>query len=88
MTDLTFKATDEKGLSLPNALTTPYGYLEKCIKANIGLEVLGLQLYYPVEDMFEISLQLDRFARLRKRTHITELGISSANRTDPNAFVR
>jgi len=69
-------------------LTTPYRYLEKCIKANIGFEVLGLQLYYPVQDMFEISLQLDRFARLGKPIHITELGISSANRTDPNAFVR
>jgi len=72
----------------PRPLTTPYKYLANCLKANLDFEVIGLQLYYPARDMFEIELQLERFARFGKPIHITELGVSSANTDDPDAMVK
>jgi len=61
-------------------LMSGYEYLERCIKANIDFEVVGLQFHEPTQDMFEINLLLERFARLGKTIHITELGIPSSPR--------
>jgi len=58
-------------------LMTPYAYLRRCVKANIDFEVIGVQLYNPPQDMLEISLMLDRFARFGKPVHVTEIGVSS-----------
>jgi endo-1,4-beta-xylanase len=59
-------------------LMTPYKYLENCVKANVEFEVIGLELYNPPHDIFEINLLLERFARFGKPIHITEVGVPSA----------
>jgi endo-1,4-beta-xylanase len=72
-------------------LMTPYKYLENCAKANVDYEVIGLELYNPVHDMFEINLVLERFAPFGKPIHITEVGVPSATVVrglDPKAAER
>jgi GH35 family endo-1,4-beta-xylanase len=53
-------------------------YLRDMVEAGVEFEVIGLQMYAPQRDLFEIDRQLDRYARLGKPIHITELGIPSA----------
>ncbi|MGG6240188.1 endo-1,4-beta-xylanase [Nodosilinea sp. AN01ver1] len=64
---------------------SPYSYLQACLAADIDFEVIGLQLYYPDQDMFEIDRMLDRFVALGKPIHITEMGCSSDTGTDENS---
>lgn len=64
---------------------SPYAYLSECIKAKIPFEIVGLQMYYPEYDLFEIDRMLDRYAKLGRPIHITEMGCSSAPGLDPNA---
>jgi len=52
-------------------------YVKDIIAAGVQFEALGLQLYWPNRDMFEVDRQLELFAALGKPIHITELGISS-----------
>ncbi len=63
---------------------SPYAYLRECIKQRIPFEIVGLQLYYPEYDLFEIDRMLERYAKLGKPIHITEMGCSSAPGLDPN----
>ena len=67
---------------------SPYQYLKACLAAEIPFEIIGLQLYYPQQDMFEIDRLLDRFSQLGKPIHITELGVSSATGTDDDSFLK
>ena len=67
---------------------TPYQYLQACIRADIPFEVIGLQLYYPDQDMFEIDRLLERFGSLGKPIHITEIGAASAMGLDEGAGVQ
>lgn len=67
---------------------SPYEYLKACISRNIPFEVIGLQLYYPDQDMFEINRLLERFSQLGKPIHITELGVSSDTKTDENSYLK
>ncbi len=53
-------------------------YLRDCLAAGVDFEVVGVQMYYPARDLFEIDRQLDRFCALGKPVHITELGVSSS----------
>jgi GH35 family endo-1,4-beta-xylanase len=53
-------------------------YVRDVLKAGVDFEVIGLQMYYPARDMFEIDRHLDMFCRLGKPVHITELGVSSS----------
>jgi GH35 family endo-1,4-beta-xylanase len=53
-------------------------YLRDIIDAGVEFEAIGLQMYYPQRDLFEIDRQLDRFGRLGKPVHVTELGVSSS----------
>jgi endo-1,4-beta-xylanase len=72
-------------------LMTPYKYLEKCVQANVDFEVIGLELYNPSHDMFEINVLFDRFARFGKPIHVTEIGVPSATvkrELDPQAAER
>lgn len=62
-----------------------YAFLRACIKAGIRYDILGLQMYYPDYDLFEIDRVLDRYSKLGKPMHITELGCSSGAGLDPNA---
>ncbi|MGF1570482.1 MAG: endo-1,4-beta-xylanase [Nodosilinea sp.] len=64
---------------------SPYRYLQACLEANIPFEVIGLQLYYPDQDMFEIDRLLDRFTSLGKPIHITEMATASAPGVDPQS---
>jgi GH35 family endo-1,4-beta-xylanase len=56
---------------------SPLSYLKACLAAGIDFEIIGLQLYYPDQDMFEIDRMLDRFTGLGKPIHITEMSVSS-----------
>ncbi len=69
-------------------MRAPIEYLRACIDAGIDFDVVGVQLYYPGYDMLEISRLLDRFAQFGKPVHVTELGVSSENQPDPNAYVK
>lgn len=66
---------------------SPYQYLKACLAAAIDFEIIGLQLYYPDQDMFEIDRLLDRFVGLGKPIHITEMGCSSNTGTDENSIM-
>jgi GH35 family endo-1,4-beta-xylanase/nucleotide-binding universal stress UspA family protein len=57
---------------------TALRYLRDIMEAGVDFEVIGLQMYSPQRDLFEIDRQLDRYGRLGKPMHITELGVPSA----------
>jgi GH35 family endo-1,4-beta-xylanase len=65
-----------------------YQYLRRCLDAGIDFEIIGLQVYYPDQDMFEIDRLLERFATLEKPIHITELGVSSAATIDEDSHLQ
>ncbi|MDJ0742684.1 MAG: endo-1,4-beta-xylanase [Xenococcaceae cyanobacterium MO_167.B27] len=67
---------------------SPYQYLKKCISADIPFEIIGLQVYYPHQDMFEINRLLERYSNLGKPIHITELGVSSAAIIDESSQLK
>jgi endo-1,4-beta-xylanase len=69
-------------------LRTPHQYLRACLSAGLDFDVIGLQLYYPGYDLFEIARLLDWYADLGKPLHITELGVSSAPDDDERAHVK
>ena len=54
-------------------------YCKDIIAADVDFEAIGLQLYDPSRDLFEISRHIDMFCTLGKKVHITEIGISSSN---------
>ncbi|MBE9159026.1 endo-1,4-beta-xylanase [Nodosilinea sp. LEGE 06152] len=64
---------------------SPLQYLKACLAADIDFEVIGLQLYYPDQDIFEIDRMLDRFTALGKPIHITEMSCSSNTGIDENS---
>jgi GH35 family endo-1,4-beta-xylanase len=61
----------------PRPLRTPLQYLRAALKASVDFDAVGLQVYYPEHDLFEIAGMLDRFAALGKPLHVTELGVAS-----------
>jgi len=54
-------------------------YARDLLAANVDFEVIGLQMYDPSRDLFEIDRQIETFCSLGKKVHVTEMGISSAN---------
>ena len=64
---------------------SPYAYLRDCIRSGVKFEIVGLQMYYPEYDLFETDRLLDRYSKLGKPIHVTEMGCSSAPGLDPNA---
>ncbi|HWQ92084.1 MAG TPA: endo-1,4-beta-xylanase [Clostridia bacterium] len=62
---------------------SPFRYLEDCLRAGVEFETVGLQLYYPQHDLFEIERMLDRFKVFARPIHITELACNSAEGLDP-----
>lgn len=52
-------------------------YLRDILAAGVDFEVVGIQMYYPYRDLFEIDRHLEQFCELGKPVHITELGVSS-----------
>ncbi len=65
---------------------SPYRYINDCIAGGVDFDVLGLQLYYPSVDLFEIERMLDRFTKFNKPIHITEISTASAPGADPNSM--
>lgn len=66
----------------------PYQFVQNCLAADIPFEVIGVQLYYPHQDMFEIDRMLDRFGQFGKPIHVTELGVASDTELDMNAVIQ
>jgi hypothetical protein len=66
---------------------TPWRYLDDCVKSNAEFECIGLQLYYPAYDLFEIERMLDRFTVFGKRLHISEISCNSAPGLDPESML-
>jgi GH35 family endo-1,4-beta-xylanase len=64
---------------------TPYAFLKGLQSQGIGFEAIGLELYYPSLDMMELSRLLDKYAKLGKTIHVTELGVSSNTGKDPSS---
>lgn len=62
---------------------SPYTYLRDCVSNGVEFEVVGLQLYYPQYDLFEIDRMLDRFADFGRPCHITECATQSQDGPDP-----
>lgn len=61
---------------------SPFRFLKDCVSAGVEFEVVGLQLYYPQHDLFEIDRMLDRFKAFNRPIHITELGCNSVDGLD------
>lgn len=57
---------------------SPYTFAKDCIDNGVEFETLGLQLYYPQYDLFEIDRMLQRHFVLGKPIHITEMSTHSA----------
>lgn len=62
---------------------TPWRYLDDCVKSNVEFERIGLQLYYPTQDLLEIERMLDRFKSFGRPLHISEISCNSAPGLDP-----
>jgi GH35 family endo-1,4-beta-xylanase len=62
---------------------SPYRYLMDCVKSNVEFERIGLQLYYPQQDLLEIERMLDRFKVFQRPLHISEISCNSAPGFDP-----
>lgn len=67
---------------------TPHQYVRDLLSRGVDLDVVGIQLYYPERDMFEIDLMLERFAQFGLPIHITELGVPSATTIDEESLVK
>ena len=56
---------------------SPLSFAQDCIDNGVEFETLGLQLYYPSYDVFEIDRMLQRHFVLGKPIHITEMSTSA-----------
>ena len=65
---------------------TPFRFIRDCFDHGIDYEIIGLQLYYPQNDIFEIDRMLDRFAVFNKPLHITEIATASEDGLDPQSM--
>jgi GH35 family endo-1,4-beta-xylanase len=69
----------------PREVMTPHQYVERLLEEKVDFEVLGLQLYYTMFDLFEHKRLFDRFARFGLPIHVTEVAVPSSMEGDPNA---
>jgi GH35 family endo-1,4-beta-xylanase len=65
---------------------SPYRYVKDCLAHGVTFEVLGVQLYYPTYDVFEIDRMLDKMGEFNKPMEITEIAASSAAGLDPDSM--
>lgn len=65
---------------------SPYQFIKTCFDNGIDYEVIGLQLYYPQHDVFEIDRMLDRFNDFNRPIHITEIATASQDGLDPESM--
>ena len=76
------KRTNEDG----SRRWSPYMYLRDCVKAGVEFDVVGLQLYYPQQDLFELERMLDRFKDFKKPIFITEIACNSSDGLDARSM--
>ncbi len=82
-------AAPKPGESLPKSMRhTPQQYVSDCINGGFDFDVIGLQIYYPNRDMFEIDRMLERFGKFGKPVHITEHAMASDTSEDPASNVK
>ncbi len=62
---------------------SPFRYLSDCVSCGVDFERVGLQLYYPQQDLFEIDRMLNRFKTLKRPLQISEISCNSADGLDP-----
>lgn len=67
---------------------TSFQYLTALTKSGVSFDVVGIQMYYPALDMLEISRLLDRYAKLGKPIHISEIGVSSQDGVDKKSYFK
>ena len=60
---------------------TPYTYIQRCQKARVGFDAIGLKMAYRDMDLFECKRLLDRFAALRVPIHVTKFEVPSEGTT-------
>jgi GH35 family endo-1,4-beta-xylanase len=65
---------------------SPWQFIKACFDNGIDYETIGLQLYYPQHDIFEIDRMLDRFVAFNKPIHITEIATASEDGLDPRSM--
>jgi endo-1,4-beta-xylanase len=65
---------------------SPYRYLKDCVANGSEFEVIGLQLYYPRQDLFEIERMLNRFKSFNKPLEISEISCNSAPGLDASSM--
>jgi GH35 family endo-1,4-beta-xylanase len=65
---------------------SPWQFVKACFDNGIDYEVIGLQLYYPQFDLFEIDRMLDRFKIFGRPLHITEIATASQDGLDPESM--
>jgi endo-1,4-beta-xylanase len=58
---------------------TPLEYYRAVEDTRVPYEAIGIQVYYPGQDMLEIERQLERFFVFGKPIHITELGVPTSS---------
>lgn len=58
-------------------LRTPRQFIEDLILAGVNFEVVGIQIYFPQRDHFQIVRLLERLEKFGKPIYITEIGASS-----------
>jgi GH35 family endo-1,4-beta-xylanase len=65
---------------------SPKRFIADCLSHGVEYDVIGLQLYYPQYDAFEIDRMLDRHTMFGKPIEITENSTSSAPGLDPHSM--
>ncbi len=65
---------------------SPLTFAKDCIDNGVEFETIGLQLYYPQYDVFEIDRMLQRHFALGKPIHITEMSTHSESGFDTESM--
>ncbi len=68
--------------SADGRVKTTRQFVRSMMAAGVDFEVIGIEMYYPGLDMLELSRLLDRWAKLGKPIHITEIAVASAPGVD------
>ena len=56
---------------------TPLQFLKQLVDAGVDFNITGLQLYFPMRDLSDTVILVEKFKDLGKPIHITEVGASS-----------
>ena len=65
---------------------SPHQFVKACFDNGIDYETIGVQLYYPQHDVFEIDRMLERFTEFGKPVHVTEVATASQDGLDPDSM--